>query len=82
MTINDPIVITGLGVILAAAGWIVRTVFARLDKRIATLETHVGALQTQMAAHDGIQDSIKLIFAELRTLSGLTYRIAGHLKIN
>ena len=84
MNVNlaNPLVLLLIGAVLAVIGWVARTVEQRLSRRIATLEANVVTLQTQMAAHDGIQDSVNLIFAELRTLSGLTYRIAGKLNIS
>lgn len=81
MTLNDPIVILGLGAALATVGWVSRTAFGRLDKRVADLETHVGELQTQMAVHDSNSLLLAQMSAELSALSKLTHRIAGHLNV-
>lgn len=82
MTINDPIVILGLGCAIGVASWIIRTALGRLDRRIATLEEDVDALQTQMAAHDGNKEMLDRMYLELRALADLTHRIAGHLNVS
>lgn len=81
MTVNDPFVILVLGSGLAALGWTTRAAAIRLDRRIATLETEVDRLQVQMAGHDANAVLLSQMSAELRALSELTHRIAGHLNV-
>lgn len=81
MTLNDPIVILGLGAGLTVVGWIARSAILRLDRRITVLEADVDNLQVQMAGHDANAVLLSQMSAELRALSELTHRIAGHLNV-
>lgn len=82
MTLNDPIVILGLGAGLTVVGWVARSAILRLDRRITVLETDVDNLQKQMAAHDANKELLDRMYIELQALTKLTSRIAGHLNIS
>lgn len=77
MTINDPIVIWGLGlVVLIASAFI-----GFMDRRIANNRKDIDLLKQQMAGHDSNKEMLDRMYNELQALTGLTNRIAGHLNI-
>lgn len=78
MSINDPIVIWGLGVILL----IVSAFIAHLDRQIAANRKDIEVLKQQMVEHNGTKDTLDRMYEELRALTTLTHRIAGHLNIS
>ena len=78
MTLNDPIVLWGIGATATAAAWFAK----RQERRVTDLELRVSALETRMAAHDAGNALIHEMNRELQELIKLTNRIAGHLKID
>lgn len=78
MTLNDPIVLWGIGAAGAVLAWFAR----RQDRRISDLELRVNTLERRMEAHDAGNALIHEMNRELQELIKLTNRIAGHLKID
>jgi hypothetical protein len=78
MTINDPIVIWGLGVLVAFVGALI----ARMDHRVSKNAEAVSQLEQQMAGHDADRAMLDRMYNELQALTRLTSRIAGHLNIS
>lgn len=84
MTINDPIVIWALGLLVLAVGGYcghLHRSIASNRREIATNRDAIADLRTQMAAHDGNKEMLDRMYIKLDALSDLTQRIAGHLKI-
>jgi len=82
MTPNEQAVAGAVGAVIGLVGWFVRRTISGQDTRLTTLEKHVGELKTQMAAHDANKQLLDSMYTELRELTKLTNRIAGHLKID
>ena len=78
MTLNDPIVLWGIGALGAVFAWFAR----REDRRISDLENAVDLLKVQMAGHETNKVLLDRMYDELQELTKLTNRIAGHLKID
>lgn len=77
MSVNDPIVIWGLGVVVL----VISVLLARLDRRVTDNRTDIATLREQMAGHDANAVLLSQMSSELRALSELTHRIAGHLNV-
>lgn len=78
---NDPLLVGGGGVLIAMVGYLARRQIAAQEERTKRLEARVGALENQMAAHDGSKLLLEQMYKDLQELTKLTNRIAGHLNI-
>ena len=78
MSIDEPFVIWGLGVVVIVVGALI----TRLDRRVASNRTDVERLKEQMAGHDANKETLDRMYIDLQDLIRLTSRIAGHLNIS